>query len=70
MKITVKFETERCKGCELCVAACPKKLILLNPEDVNIKGYHVAGISDMEQCIGCGSCARMCPDSVISIFKE
>ena len=38
----VKFSVkeELCKGCELCVRACPKKLLQLSPDKLNEKGYH------------------------------
>lgn len=37
----IVVDTEHCKGCSLCVVACPTKVIELNP-DVNGKGYHYA----------------------------
>ncbi|MDY7037802.1 MAG: 4Fe-4S binding protein [Thermodesulfobacteriota bacterium] len=64
----VKFKRERCKGCGLCVIACPKKVIRLSPK-INRSGYPVAEILDMELCTGCTFCAEMCPDVVITVFK-
>lgn len=69
-KFTLSFQTENCKGCELCVAACPKGLLELEKEETNDAGYYPAGITDQEACIGCQSCARMCPDCVITIIKN
>ncbi|MEA5084222.1 MAG: 4Fe-4S binding protein [Lachnospiraceae bacterium] len=69
-KFTVTFNETECKGCELCVAACPKNIIALNPEITNDAGYNPASIADMENCIGCQSCARMCPDCIITIVKN
>ena len=68
----VKFsiKEELCKGCELCVSACPKKLLQLSPDKLNDKGYHPVMITDVEACVACGSCFRTCPDTVISIVKE
>ncbi len=66
----VSFRTELCKGCGLCVDACPKKLIELNTEVLNEKGYHPAGIIDQEKCIACAMCAMMCPDVVIKVEKN
>ncbi|MCX4291598.1 MAG: 4Fe-4S binding protein [Odoribacter sp.] len=64
----IVVDNEKCKGCGLCVAACPTKVIDLHSE-VNGKGYHYAYMKELEACIGCTSCAMVCPDSVISVYK-
>lgn len=69
-KCLVKFDGERCKGCELCVDACPKKIITIDDGAINAKGYRPARVTDMEQCIGCANCALMCPDGAVSVYKE
>ena len=68
----VKFsiKEELCKGCELCVRACPKKLLQLSPDKLNEKGYHPVMITDESACVACGSCFSTCPDTVISIVTE
>ena len=43
---------EVCKGCEMCVNACPKKIIRLSKDRINAKGYHPAELIDEEKCIG------------------
>ena len=70
MRAILTFDRDRCKGCELCIAACPKKILALDLETVNKKGYHPAGVTDISLCIACASCARICPDSVITVEKE
>ena len=70
VKGIVKFKEERCKGCELCVNACPKKILAVQKEKINKQGYHPIGCVDEEACIGCASCALMCPDGAISVYKE
>lgn len=65
----VTFNEDICKGCELCVIACPKKLISLNTDIINKKGYNPAHIINMDECIACASCAVMCPDSVITVER-
>ncbi len=64
------FEYAKCKGCRLCVNVCPVKILELNKESVNIKGYNPVCCIDIDKCIACGSCAIMCPDSVIKVEKE
>lgn len=68
-KGAIVVDTEHCKGCSLCVVACPTHVIELNP-DVNGKGYHYAYMKNPDACIGCASCGLVCPDSVISVYKK
>ncbi len=63
------FETEKCKGCELCIVACPVNILELDKSFVNVKGYNPAHIVEPDKCIACSNCAIMCPDSVISIER-
>lgn len=66
----LKFNKDRCKGCELCVVVCPKMILKIHDYEVNAMGYRPISVTDIDQCIGCGSCALMCPDGVISIYTE
>lgn len=65
----VVFREDRCKGCELCIHVCPKKIVKSRTDKFNAKGFHPAGVDDMESCIGCAFCAIICPDSVIEVDK-
>lgn len=64
----VEFDEEFCKGCELCVNACPTKTLVLSRR-MNKKGYRVAEDAN-EKCTGCGSCALVCPDAVITVYRQ
>ncbi len=66
----VRFDVDNCKGCELCIVACPQNVINISKEKINAKGYHPAYAQAPEKCIGCGNCAVMCPDSIISVERE
>ena len=66
---SITIQEDSCKGCEMCVNACPKHLIELNKEKINAKGYHPARMTDQSQCIGCKSCAIMCPDVCITVER-
>ncbi|HHU07940.1 MAG TPA: 4Fe-4S dicluster domain-containing protein [Clostridiaceae bacterium] len=66
----VRFREDLCKGCELCVYVCPPRIIYLDRDYTNRKGYHPVRIDEMEKCTGCAHCARMCPDSVITVERE
>lgn len=65
----VTFKENSCKGCGLCVAACPKNILRLSQDTLNAKGFHPAEITDQDTCIGCAFCATMCPDVVITVEK-
>ncbi len=59
-----------CKGCGLCVRACPKGVLALSKAKLNAKGYHPVSVAVPEACIGCASCARTCPDVAIRIERD
>ncbi len=65
----VTVNQERCKGCDLCVAACPTNVLALQPKEVNNRGYHFAYMREAQSCIGCGSCATVCPDGCIEVYR-
>ncbi len=65
----VIFNEDRCKGCGLCVNACPKQILRISKDRINAKGHFPAEITDQEKCIGCASCAIMCPDTVITVER-
>ncbi|MBP3485679.1 MAG: 4Fe-4S dicluster domain-containing protein [Oscillospiraceae bacterium] len=69
MSAKVTFDSDRCKGCELCTLVCPKHIVVIDKTTINRKGYHPATVNDMDQCIGCASCAKMCPDSIITVER-
>jgi 2-oxoglutarate ferredoxin oxidoreductase subunit delta len=58
-----------CKGCGMCVIACPKKILVLSPDKINSKGYHPAELVDQSKCTGCAACAIMCPDVAIIVER-
>lgn len=70
MSKRITFDTDLCQGCGLCVDACPQKLITLDPEIINSKGYNPAQVLEQEKCRRCGICFQMCPHVVIEIDGE
>lgn len=69
IKGTVVVDRERCKGCGVCVASCPCKVLALSVE-VNSKGYPVAHLAQPDACTGCASCAVICPDSCMTVYRQ
>lgn len=70
MKYKVLIDTEKCKGCGLCVHFCSHGCLEMS-KDINERGYHFAVLTadKGEQCKGCLQCAVICPDAVIEIEK-
>ena len=51
MKGAIEVNTERCKGCQLCIIACPQKVIAL-ANKVNLHGYPYVEAVNEEACVG------------------
>ncbi|MCD8313634.1 MAG: 4Fe-4S dicluster domain-containing protein [Bacteroidales bacterium] len=66
-KGAIEIDTQRCKGCGVCVANCPTDSIVLS-KTVNSKGYRYAEMVG-EACIGCSACGIVCPDAVITVYR-
>lgn len=65
----VTFQTDLCKGCGLCVSACPKGILTIASDRINKKGYSPVMMTDHDKCSGCACCATMCPDCIITVKK-
>ena len=63
------FRTDNCKGCGLCVDACPRHLIRISPDKINKKGHHPTEMTDDAACIGCACFSMMCPDCIIRVER-
>ncbi|HOZ72662.1 MAG TPA: 4Fe-4S binding protein [Spirochaetales bacterium] len=63
-----EIDRERCKGCLLCVRACPVKVLAADTEP-NSWGYYPSTAVAPEKCIACGNCYAVCPDVAISVYK-
>ena len=65
----IDIDTDRCKGCELCIGICPKHVLELDLSVVNVLGHHPVRLLDDEACTSCALCARICPDAVFTIYR-
>jgi NAD-dependent dihydropyrimidine dehydrogenase PreA subunit len=56
----LRVDEQECKGCGLCIEACPPKVISMS-ERLNHYGYHTAVYAGAG-CTGCGICFMVCPE--------
>ena len=62
------IDTERCKGCGLCVEVCPKGCIVISKKS-NKNGYFPAEAANTD-CTGCAACAIICPEAIIEVYRD
>ena len=65
----VVIDKNCCKGCELCVAACPRSVLVMS-DDFNKSGYHYSVFKNRDRCNSCTSSAVICPDACIEVYRE
>ena len=66
----VEIDERFCKGCELCVAACPQKVLALDGGSLTSMGYHPVRLTGEVGCTGCAVCAVVCPEAAIAVYRE
>ena len=59
----LRINRDWCKGCGICVALCPKKVLELDAGDKAV-------VVRKEDCICCRLCELRCPDLAIEIDEE
>jgi 2-oxoglutarate ferredoxin oxidoreductase subunit delta len=77
-KGNVTIDREMCKGCHLCIRACPVKVLEIDTE-MNSSGSYPAKVAQPDKCnqhlnlsagcIACGNCYEVCPDVCIEIYE-
>jgi 2-oxoglutarate ferredoxin oxidoreductase subunit beta len=65
----VNVEKDRCKGCGLCISACPDHVLAMS-EEINAKGYFTPFMEHPDECNGCRFCFLVCPDTAIEVENK
>lgn len=68
--VPLLIRADHCKGCELCVSACPHHVLALDQSIVDRLGYHPVRLTDAAGCTSCAICARVCPDAVFTVLAH
>ena len=63
---TVTIDVDHCKGCDLCIPACPPGVLAMSTA-VNHMGYRYPEL--YPGCTGCAACSYVCPDFVFEVFR-
>jgi 2-oxoglutarate ferredoxin oxidoreductase subunit delta len=62
----VTIASERCKGCEICIPACPPGVLSMSSA-LNERGSAYPEL--IPGCTACGACLLVCPDYCFSVFR-
>lgn len=62
-QLTLKMKREWCKGCGICIAFCPTKVLILDTD-------YKTTIAHPDKCIKCGQCELRCPDYAIYLEEN
>ena len=63
----VRIAVERCKGCELCIPACPPRVLRMTDSLRNELGVPYPEL--LPGCTGCGACLLVCPDFCFEVER-
>lgn len=66
MKVKVSIDTNLCKGCNICISQCPKKVFAQSAKRSKY-GTPMPEAANQSECITCRICEKMCPDAAIHV---
>jgi 2-oxoglutarate ferredoxin oxidoreductase subunit delta len=64
----IVIDRDLCKGCYLCIRACPVKVLEADTQP-NSTGTYPSKAAHPEKCIACSSCFEVCPDVCIEVYE-
>lgn len=65
----VHIDPERCKGCGLCVAVCPKHHLSAAAQ-TDRRGIRIVRPAEGGRCTACGACYAVCPDAAVTVYAQ
>ena len=65
----VRIDKDACKGCGICIAMCPVKILEFSDE-LNNRGVHFPKINNEGKCTKCENCMIYCPDFAVVVNKD
>lgn len=60
---------ELCKGCGICIALCPLK-VLVKSDKLSPRGVYPPVSTGGNKCTGCRMCEYYCPDFAVYVVTE
>jgi 2-oxoglutarate ferredoxin oxidoreductase subunit delta len=64
---TVVIDVDLCKGCDLCIDACPPGVLRMTTTTLNSHGFRYPEL--LPGCTACKACSQICPDFVFQVWK-
>lgn len=61
--LEIKIDQKLCKGCDLCLDLCPKK-VFKETEEISPLGFRLKQVAFPENCVKCGLCELYCPGAI------
>jgi len=59
----IRYDREKCTGCQLCIKVCPSGAIEFKPEEKKIKIY-------LARCTFCSQCNDICPLNCLTMSRD
>lgn len=65
----IYIDQSRCKGCDLCLRLCPKK-VFEESQEIEVKGFKLRAPVKIRDCSECGLCRYFCPEGAITLKEK
>ena len=65
--IEILINSERCKGCGLCIGVCPRNILSMSKET---NGNSYKYVIQKGDCAGCENCYSICPEGTVIEIKR